>query len=400
MTGDATDRQIHASDWLARARVVAGVAAAEADASERGRELTPAVLDAIAQSQLVRLLMPKHMGGAEQDFVTLNNVVAAVSAGDASTGWCLAQALTSTHATGYLPSDVLGEVFLNTNGIVCWGPPAGLAKASIVDGGYRVTGKWRFGSGGQHSKWFGGHSIVHGADGKPMLDKNGAPQFRTMLFPREQAHIIDAWHTLGLRATRSNDYEVTDLFIPEKFSTWRDFQPDRREPHAFFSIPMLTLYGIAFSGVAIGIADACLTEFMKLAENKKGGGPFAGATATLSHNAVVRADIAKARAKWRRARAFLHEMFRDVWSSLVAGEPLVLTQRADLRLAITGAMKSSCEVVDYAFTAAGSNAIFTGSALERRFRDMHTMMAHGQAQMSNFESAGEALFGTEPKNRL
>ena len=221
-----------------------------------------------------------------------------------------------------------------------------------------------------------------------------------MLFLKERATIIDAWRTLGLRGTRSNDYEVTDLFIPEKYSTWRDCQADRREPHPFFSIPMLTLYGIAFSGVAIGLADACLTEFVKLAGVKKGGGPFAGATATLSHNPVVQAGVATARAEWRRARAFLHEMFRDVWATLVAGESLSLTQRADLRLAITGAMKSSCEIVDYAFTAAGTNAIFDGSPFERRFRDMHTLMAHGQAQLSNYESAGEALFGSEPKNRL
>ncbi len=386
-------------DILSRARKLAAIAADEAAAIERDRELTPAVLGAFEASGLVRLLMPKHMGGEEADFVALNDVVATVSAGDGSTGWCMAQALTSTHATGYLPPDVLEEVFLSTNGVVCWGPPAGLAKAVVVEGGYRVTGKWRFGSGGHHSKWFGGHSIVHDGD-KPRLDAKGQPVFRTMLFPREKANVIDAWRTLGLRGTRSNDYTVTDLFIPEKYTTWRDSQADRREPHPFYSIPMLTLYGIAFSGVAIGLADACLVEYMKLAEQKKGGGPFAGATATLSQNAAVRVEVARARARWRAARAFLRETFREVWASLVAGESLSLANRADLRLAITGSMKECCEIVDFAFTAAGTNAIFDGSPFERRFRDIHTLMAHGQAQMSNFESAGEALFGSEPRNRL
>jgi alkylation response protein AidB-like acyl-CoA dehydrogenase len=344
-------------------------------------------------------MMPRHMGGGEQDFVALNDVVATVATGDASTAWCLAQALTSTHSTGYVEPDVLREVFLDTNGMVCWGPPAGLAKAVVVEGGYRVTGKWRFGSGGEHCAWWGGHSIVHDGD-TLRKDAKGLPVFRTMLFRREQIHVSDGWHTLGLRGTRSNDYEAKDLFIPEKYTTWRDHQPDRRERHPFFSIPMLTLYGIAFSGVAIGLADACLSEFMKLAETKKGGGPFAGAAAPLAQNAVVRADIAQARASWRRARAFLHEMFRETWTTLAAGEAPSLRQRADLRLAITGAMKTCTEVVDYSFTAAGTNAIFDGSPFERRFRDIHTLMAHGQAQMSNFESAGEALFGTEPRNRL
>lgn len=398
MAHDMTASQADAG-ILSRARALAAVAAAEAPEIERRRELTPAVLAALDDSRRVRMLMPKHMGGEEADFVALNNVVATISAADASTGWCMAQALTSTHATGYLPPDVLDEVFLSTNGVVCWGPPAGLAKAVVVEGGYRVTGKWRFGSGGQHSKWFGGHSIVHDGD-KPRLDAKGQPVFRTMLFRREHANVIDEWRTLGLRGTRSNDYTATDLFIPEKYSTWRDSQADRREPHPFYSIPMLTLYGIAFSGVAIGLADACLAEFMKLAEAKKGGGPFAGATATLSNNAAVRVEVARQRVKFRSARAFLHEMFRETWDSLVAGESPSLQKRADLRLAITGSMTTCREIVDFAFTAAGTNAIFDGSPFERRFRDIHTLMAHGQAQASNFESAGEALFGSEPRNRL
>jgi len=121
---------------------------------------------------------------------------------------------------------------------------------------------------------------------------------------REQAIVLDEWFTLGLRGTRSNDYTATDLFIAEKYTTWRDSRADRREPHPFYSIPMLTLYGIAFSGVAIGVAQACLAEFMKLAEVKKGGGPFAGVTATLSQNAAVRVEVARQHAKFRSARAF------------------------------------------------------------------------------------------------
>jgi hypothetical protein len=71
-----------------------------------------------------------------------------------------------------------------------------------------------------------------------------------------------------------------------------------------------------------------------------------------------------------------------------------------LRLAITGGLDQSVRVVDFAYTAAATSAIFTGSPFERRFRDMHTVTAQGQAHMSNFESAGQALFGIEPMQRL
>ncbi len=63
-------------------------------------------------------------------------------------------------------------------------------------------------------------------------------------------------------------------------------------------------------------------------------------------------------------------------------------------------MEATRKVVNFAYRAAGTTAIFEGSAFERRFRDLHTLLAQGQAHLSNFESAGQALFGLEPRQRL
>jgi hypothetical protein len=63
-------------------------------------------------------------------------------------------------------------------------------------------------------------------------------------------------------------------------------------------------------------------------------------------------------------------------------------------------MDEARKVVDFAYHAAGTTAIFEGSPFERRFRDLHTVLAQGQAHLSNFESAGQALFGIEPRQRL
>src|SRR5260221_10677930 len=81
------------------------------------------------------------------DLVTFNQVVEALAAADASPGWCLAQAAASSHAAGFLDPKVAREVFGAPDALIAWGPPAGVAKAIAVDGGYRVTGKWRFSSG-------------------------------------------------------------------------------------------------------------------------------------------------------------------------------------------------------------------------------------------------------------
>jgi alkylation response protein AidB-like acyl-CoA dehydrogenase len=308
--------------------------------------------------------------------------------------------LASSQSAGFLDPSIAREVFGARNAVIAWGPPAGLAKAVVADGGYVVSGKWRFASGSANATWMGGHSTVFETDGTtPRLDASGKPVNRTVLFPKAEADILDTWHVSGLRATASNDYQVRDLFVRAAYSTWRDSAPDRREPGPLYNIPLLTLYGIGFSGGALGIARACLEAFMRLAETKKPGGGLGGAH-VLRDNAVIQSNVARATGRLQSARAYLLQMLEDVWETSSSREKFSLEQRARLRVAITGAMDQSRAVVDFAYHAAGTTAIFEGSAFERRFRDMHTALAQGQAHLSNFEAAGQALMGIEPSQRL
>jgi indole-3-acetate monooxygenase len=385
-------------DWIARARELAPLIEAAAGRTEAERKIPPDVLAAMQEAGLFHILLPASLGGGAVDLVTFNRVVEAVATADASPAWCLAQAVASSHTAGFLHPHIAQEVFGARDALVAWGPPAGIAKAVAVDGGYRVTGKWRFASGSANATWMGGHSTIFDAD-KPRRDAKGHPVNRTVLFRKEQATIKDTWRVIGLRGTSSNDYEVGDLLVHEDYATWRNSPSDRRENGPLYNIPMLTLYGVGFSGVALGIAHSCLDAFMKLAPSKKSGGGV-GSASVLRDSAVIQSRTAKATGQLRSARAFLEQMLREVWHASEVTGTLPLEQRALLRVAITGAMEEARKVVDFAYHAAGTTAIFEGSPFERRFRDLHTALAQGQAHLSNFESAGQALFGIEPSQRL
>ena len=259
-------------DWLARAMALAPLIEAAGGRTEMERKIPADVLSAMHAARLFHILLPVSLGGGGVDLVTFNEVVETLAAADASPAWCLAQAAVTSHAAGFLEPKIAREVFGASDALVAWGPPAGIAKALAVDGGYRVTGKWRFASGSANATWMGGHSTVFEASDKPRRDAGGNPINRTMLFRRERAHIGDTWHVLGLRGTASHDYEVTDLFVPEEYTTWRDSAADRRESGPLYNIPMLTLYGVGFSGVALGIAGSSLAAFMQLAQTKRSGG--------------------------------------------------------------------------------------------------------------------------------
>jgi indole-3-acetate monooxygenase len=394
----ARDEQNRPVDWVARARALVPAIEAAADRIEAERRIVPDVVAALHEAGIFHMLLPHALGGGGADIVAFNQVIETIAAADASTAWCLGQQVASTQAAGYLDPKVAREVFGPPRGAVAWGPPSG-ATAKVTDGGYIVNGRWRFASGSGHCPWIGGHCAVHEAEGKPRLDERGRPVMRTMLFRKEQAMFHDIWHVIGLRGTGSNAYEVRELFVPEAYTTWRDLPADRRDDGPLCNIPLLTLYGIGFSGVGLGLARACLDAFMTLATTKTARGSI-GTAQLLRDSPLIQSDAAKATAQLSSARAFLNDMLHEIWETSVSAGRFTLEQRARLRLAITGALEQSRRVVDFAYHAAGSNAIFAGSPFERRFRDMHTVTAQGQAHMSNFESAGQALFGLEPSQRL
>jgi alkylation response protein AidB-like acyl-CoA dehydrogenase len=115
---------------------------------------------------------------------------------------------------------------------------------------------------------------------------------------------------------------------------------------------------------------------------------------------VIQSGVGLAEGKLRSSRAFLVEMIGKTWDSACRGEAYPMEQRALLRIAITNAMNQAREVADWAYQAAGTNAIFEKGPFERRFRDMHTVAQQGQAHLSNFEFAGKALLGIDPGHRV
>ena len=378
-------------DWIARARELAPMIEAASDRTESEGKVPKDIMDALHDAEMFRMVLPESLGGGAATPMEMTQVLEVVAGADASTGWCLGQALGCSMAAGYVAHDVAQDIFVPKDAVLAWGPPGG-AQAVPVDGGYMSTGQWRFGSGSRNATWLGGHSPVKDADGNPLKNPNGTPRMRTMLFKKENAEMIDVWQVMGLKGTGSDNYKTDGLFVPDAYTTWRDSQPDRVEQGPFYSIPLLTCYGIAFSGLALGIGRSMMGSFKELAIDKVGG----GMTTVLRENAVIQSNVAECEAKLLSSRAFLMEMLDEYWDCLCAGDKPSFDLRARLRLSITYSMNQAREAATYAYHAAGTNAIFESNPFERRFRDIYTVSQQGQGHKSNYEPCGQVFMGLEP----
>jgi alkylation response protein AidB-like acyl-CoA dehydrogenase len=379
-------------DWVARARDLAPLIAAASPRIERERQVTDEVMAALHDAQLFRMTLPRSLGGGEATAMEVVEVMETVAAADASTAWCLGQAQGCCYAGSYLAHDSALEIFGPPDAVLAWGPASRKAKAVAEGDGYRVAGEWMFASGSRHATWIGAHCPVFEADGVTPREVGGRQVVRSMMFPKSGATMVDVWHVMGLRGTGSDNYVVDNVFVPESRSYRRDNPEDRHVDTALYRIPLLTFYGFAFAGVAMGIARAMLDALIALAATKVAG----GASAVLRENAVIQSKVAQAEGRLSSAHVYLIRMLEETWETAQQSPDFPLEQRGRLRVAITNAMDQARQVAEFAYNAAGATAIFESQPFERRFRDMHAVTQQGQAHLSNYEVAGQVLLGLTP----
>jgi indole-3-acetate monooxygenase len=356
---------------------------------ERDRSLPAPLVKRMAETGFFSLWLARALGGPELNTVDYLRVIEELSRADGAVGWCAMVSAGYSRLSGYLDDDVAGEIFGDGSTIVA-GTINPTGKAIVVPGGFRVSGRWSYGSFIGHSTWTVGSSVIHDDDG-PRRGPDGAPDMRLMLFPTSAVEIIDTWRVGGLRGTGSHDFRVTDLFVPDDHAI-AAFTAKPVRPGTLYAAPFITVFAMAIASVPLGIARAAIEAFIALAEAKT---PMGGAS-RLRDKASAQADVGKAEALLRSARAFLVESAHDIWNAVEAGAMPSLPQRATARLAAAQAAAASAQAVDLLYNAAGGTALYEHNLLERCFRDVHATTQHMGTSSANFELSGRVLLGLDP----
>jgi indole-3-acetate monooxygenase len=398
------------SEWIGRARALKPLLDTAALRIEQAKMMPPDVLEALHKAQMLRMMTPRSIGGAELDLATYAQVVATIAEGDASTAWCIAQISGSSMCSAYLDRGVAKKLFGNADSAFTWGFAGGKScRAAPVQGGWIVNGEWTFASGNRICQWLGGHTQVCDEEGKPRFRGDGRPLERTMLFPRSSATVYeDRWDVIGLVGTGSDSYSVTDLFVPEEYSVvprgigcdqqlpegaTADPEPERREEGILYAHSSQAVYQVGLSSVAIGIARATLDAFISLAKKKSPS----SAIRSLRDDTWIHARIAQADAKISAASAWLIQLLREGWHECSINGQISFPLRVKIRAACTHQINEASDAVDMIYAEAGATAIFRSNAFERRFRDMHTVAQQVQGSIARMQSVGQYYLGTGPQ---
>jgi len=382
MTVATKERALTAAEILDNAKAVAAAIRPRSDEIEQARRLPPDVVQMLREAGVFRMNMPRSWGGPEMTPAEQNVVIEELSKADASVGWCAMIGSDSGLYSAFLDQDVAREMFPRLDTIMAGLVyPAG--RAERVAGGYRVTGRWSFGSGCTHCDWLAAGCLVY-ENGRPLAIDGERPAWRIVIAPPSSYTIHDNWITTGLRGSGSHDYEARDLFVPaERTFTFRD---ESRRPGPLYRCPDTFLRKMP--GIPLGVARAAI-DHVVAAARKTFDMP---AMVPYSEVPRIQAAVAQAEAMLGAARAYVFDSFASQWATLEAGGKPTAHERSAIMLARMNAFQTSRDVVTLMYDTMGGAAVYADKTpLDRHLRDVTTMCQHTMGQRKVGEWVGRLL---------
>lgn len=356
---------------------------AGADEADEIGTLPQVTVDAIHEAGLFAYKSARVLGGAEADAMTQLEVVEAASRYDSAAGWSIMIGSgTMSGMAAFLSDEAVKEIFVDGKFPRAAGAAAASGEAKVVEGGYRVTGRWAFGSGIRHS-----HYLAMGA---MAVDGKSEPKQIRVVVPTSQATIHDNWDVMGLRGTGSCDFSLDDVFVPEHF-TWggAEARPLRGGPNFFLGRPGMQTTG--HIGVVLGIARRALDEITELAKTKKRG--YRGTEALIADRGSFQRFLGESDMRLKAAKALALQTLEEAWE-LVTQEIMPPSElQVRLRASGTYATEEASDIVAQAFRFGGGSALYSSHPLQKCLRDVAGAAAHNMVSDRAYENHGQFILG-------
>jgi alkylation response protein AidB-like acyl-CoA dehydrogenase len=378
---------IEAPSWVLRAvRELAPSIVERADEIEANRAMPADLHEQLREAGVYRILVPRSHGGEDVGLHEVLDIIETLAVADGSIGWTATIGVQSPCLLSLLPRETFDEIYADGPDVTAGGAFGPSGTADIVEGGYRVSGKWAFASGCDNWDYLFGNCVIR-RDGAPVPSPRAdQPLTRAMLVRRDEAELLDTWHTMGLRGTGSKHFVLDDVFVPEA----RTLDIFFGEPcvDGIYRFPIIE-FTHHIASIAIGIAQGALNELMQSAASRR---RYSSRT-TIAQTPLIQHRIGRSETALRTVRQLMHHQAHGLLSGEAGQDFMDLMVWAWSNNAYTA--QTALEVVDTCFRAYGAQGIYDGAPLQRRLRDMYTIIQHASLNDASLTRAGAALFGQE-----
>ena len=338
---------------------------ARAEEAEALRRLPDETLREVREADLLRAVVPTSLGGLGLGLDDLAQGTRVLAQGCPASAWTISFLMLHGWLLSKLPPAGRDELFADGPVVLAPAPLAPTGTVTVVDGGYRLTGRWEWATGVAHSEWV----LVHAVQAEPELTTH------FLVLPRSEVEVDDVWFTSGMRATGSNTVRIDDRFVPaHRAMPARSllFDAASLDGDGLVNHPVPSVLALVASAPTLGAAEAAVALFKERLTDRvlaySLGDRQREQPAAQVRLATALSDLASARARWDAAIAALVDAS--------AGESPSEQLRVDCRLAAAATVRASRGVISTVCEGAGASVYFSSSPLQRLQRDVEVLKGH------------------------
>ena len=343
---------------------------AAAESAELARQPNDDVIRALAEVGVFRAFVPKTYGGYEIDFESFMHIGMDVAEACTSTGWITTFYMEHNWLLAHFDPEVQAAVWGDKGYFLAPATISPNGVATPVDGGYRVSGQWQWGTGVMHADWIMVAARVDIADQRPQL--------RMFMMPRSNIEVIDTWHVDGMSATGSNDMRVDDVFVP---APWSQDVGQMMLGHTTgsmhldsptFKVPMVPFKCITAACPSVGAARRAVKLFAQRIQERT----IFGSAQKQHQSSAAQMRLGHLMVRVQQCETLMLQLARDLETLGHEAQPSSVEVRSRFRLSAAHIVHAARDIVRDVMEASGASAHFNHHPLQRIHRDVHTLACH------------------------
>lgn len=377
---------------VARAAGLVPMLRERAAAAENARRVSSEVFDALAEADVFRMCAPRQFGGHEADFQTQCDVLAEIARGCPSTSWVATILSAMSWLVGTFPDEAQDEVFASRDPRIS-GVFSPTGTAVRKDGGFVVSGRWGYNTGGHGSEWTVINTVLGDGDTATLM---------CMLVRNRELTRLDDWEASGMAATGSSTVVADSVFVPSHRAlpmldmVEARYPPRRTAGNPYFNYPLATVLTVNAGGTPVGTARGAFEAF---ADRLPGRGITYTTYTNKSEAPVTHLQIGDASLRIDSADA--HVRLACALLDAEPGKTMSVMERVKARAHVSCATGLAREAVDILFYASGASAIQSHVPIQRFQRDIQALANHAILHpQTGLELYGRVLCGMEPNTAL
>lgn len=327
--------------------------------TEEAGTVSSELLDFMYEKKLFKLFVPEELGGRMLPLPEALRVFQQASRIDGNFGWLVTIGSGGGMFVPNIQTQWAKALFSPKEAVLAGsGHPNGVAEK--VDGGYRVTGEWKYCSGASYAAFFTANAVVESDQ-----------SVHSFVFMPQQVEIIRDWQAFGLKGTGSHSIRVQEAFVPED-RTFRLLDQQNDWSGAVHSFPFLPFSIASFAAVCLGIGEHFFEEVESLMDKYRDN----GFDEESDRYHFIRAQVKQQERKVAEAMEGFHQKGDSLWSIHADGNDLAEAELQEYMETSKRAAGTVIQATDLLIRLFGMEAVMENSAINRIWRDLHTAGQH------------------------